>query len=192
MVGARTSHTFRPSLVHRLDRETSGIIVVALTKNALDKLSADFRNRKIIKEYTGICLGASIRKHGHMTEPIARLPDTNKVIIDTLGQEAHTEYWLQSGPPFVSDETAKKLLVVRYRLYTGRMHQIRVHSRYHGFVIAGDKTYASTTQQSTARKLGIHRQLLHATTIVFAHPVTNQETCISAPLPPDMTIWITT
>lgn len=133
------SLTFKPSLIHRIDKDTSGIIMIAKTKSALDAMLRDLQANKIKKTYLAICLGVPSEMSGTIRKKLRRLEHaehTNKIIVDEQdGQKAVTHYRvLQTG---IHD----KYSLIECTLETGRMHQIRIHLASIGCPILGDDTY---------------------------------------------------
>jgi 23S rRNA pseudouridine1911/1915/1917 synthase len=165
--------TLRPGIVHRLDKETSGVLLAAKTTEAHQKLVALFAERKIEKTYLAIAVGnpgsAEIRA------PIGRHPLRRKeMTIRPEGKEA------------VSDVTVVKtwdgLSLLSIRLITGRTHQIRVHLKSRGTPVLGDAVYGSPSAND---RHGALRQMLHAHTIKLTHPMTGESLSLEAPLPAD-------
>jgi 23S rRNA pseudouridine1911/1915/1917 synthase len=160
----------RPGIVHRLDKDTSGVIVAAKTTKALTALQKMFAERKVKKTYTAICHG--YLKDGNVNAPIARNPRNRKAMtISKEGKEALTE--------IITLEKHKGFSLIEARPYTGRTHQIRVHARHLRCPIVGDQMYGPKTPKAS-------RHLLHATKIEFIHPLTNKEISITSSLPKDM------
>ncbi|CCB89814.1 uncharacterized RNA pseudouridine synthase ylyB [Simkania negevensis Z] len=165
---------YRPGIVHRLDKETSGILIGAKSVAAHQKLIEQFKGREIEKEYLAITIGHPQATTIHA--PIGRHPVRRKemTILET-GKEATTVITpLARGEHFS---------LISARLITGRTHQIRVHMKYNNTPILGDSVYGS---QKINEKYQIPRQLLHAAKIKLAHPVTHQILNLSAPIPEDM------
>ena len=185
-VGAGTS---RPGIVHRLDKETSGVIIVAKTDEAHMKMAELFAQREIHKEYVGICVGAIREDRGEMNGSVGRKRnDPIKYCVTPTGRHALTEYNVVS--------TVNGISIIHFRLHTGRTHQIRVHcSHAHMPIIAdpfygGDKKAILTLQPMNrifAHKVYkcFNRQALHARRVTLIHPFTNKELTIEAPLPKD-------
>jgi 23S rRNA pseudouridine1911/1915/1917 synthase len=171
----------RPGIVHRLDKETSGCLVVAKTNEAHLALSSQFAGRKVEKQYLAIVCGELPRDRGEIRAAIARHPSHRKrmAINDDTGREAHTSYHV------VERLTASTLVDIK--LHTGRTHQIRVHFHYLGFPVVGDSTYGNRQNQRltelTAFKAG--RQMLHAFRLSFTHPHTAKRLQFEAPQPAD-------
>ncbi|KAH3765405.1 RluA family pseudouridine synthase [Pelomyxa schiedti] len=181
----------RPGICHRLDINTSGVLVVAKTDAAHAHLSEQFLSRTIAKHYTAICQGnpiqqrftceAGIARHPvHRKEMCAVNPDgkakTGKPIGGTVRQ-AHTDFE-------VDKILARGFFVVRAYPKTGRLHQIRVHLASLNYPIVGDSIY---NKRPPIKGVNIPRQMLHATGLSFVHPVTEKPVHFEAPLPSDFT-----
>jgi 23S rRNA pseudouridine1911/1915/1917 synthase len=166
--------TLRPGIVHRLDKDTSGVLLAAKTIWAQQKLVEMFASRQVYKEYLAVCLGNP--GEGEINAPIGRHPVLRKqMAIVPNGRNAFTT--------FKAIARNEKLSVVRVVIATGRTHQIRVHLKHKGTPVLGDAIYG----HSQANKLyGTSRQLLHASVISFIHPVTGVKLEIKAPIPEDM------
>lgn len=160
----------RPGIVHRLDRDTSGLLVVAKTQLAHQNLTGQMMRREILKEYAAVSVGMVTPASGTIDAPIGRDPrHRQRMAVDVGGREARTHY-----------ETAESLgahTLLAVRLETGRTHQIRVHLAYLGYPVFGDGVYG------TARPL-LDRQFLHAARLGFRHPESGEWTEHRAPLPP--------
>jgi len=175
--------TERAGIVHRLDRDTSGVILVARTVAAHEALAKQFRERDIEKHYLALVRG-KVPGPGRIEEPIGRHPRDRKRMstASRKSRSAVTEY-----EPTESFEGATLLLV---RPHTGRTHQIRVHLSSRGWPIVGDKVYGA---RANARTVGrrrdalteMPRQALHAWRIGFAHPVSGEPMTVEAPLARD-------
>ncbi|MBS0620193.1 MAG: RluA family pseudouridine synthase [Verrucomicrobia bacterium] len=165
----------RPGIVHRLDKETSGVLLAAKTLEAHSKLVALFSERKIDKTYLAICVGTP--PEGLISAPIKRHPLERKEMSVCFegGKEAKT----------VCKVLAKEeqLSLVELALLTGRTHQLRVHLKHVGTPILGDPVYGSPSANS---RFKAERQLLHAHQIRFIHPITQVPLIITAPLPDDI------
>ena len=179
----------RPGIVHRIDKETSGVIVVAKTDAAHQGLSALFAAHDIDRLYIALTRGAPRNSHGKIEGAIARSTSDRKkmALVKTGGRHAITHYTVERvyGP-------AEKPLAARVacRLETGRTHQIRVHLASVGAPCLGDPTYGSGPPAEKVRaaiaEAGLTRQALHAAVLGFVHPVTGQPLRFESPLPPDM------
>lgn len=169
----------RPGIVHRLDKDTSGILLAAKTVEAHQKLVSIFCNRLIEKQYLAICVG----NPGNVLidAPIKRHPIHRKemAVCQEGGKSAMTRCSVLSSQGNLS--------LVQIELLTGRTHQIRVHLKHHKTPILGDPVYGAP---SANQKYGTSRQFLHAHTLKFLHPITSAPLHLSAPLPPDMADFI--
>ena len=177
----------RPGIVHRLDKDTSGLVVVAKMDRVHTALSAQFKAGKVRKAYLALVHGLFSRKEGVIDLPIARHPQRRKeMAVSSVGKKAitHWEKIEEFGEHFT-------LLLVRPR--TGRTHQIRVHLSHLGHPIVGDPVYGhrknrwqkvfSGVTDSVPR---VHRQMLHAKRLGFIHPETGKDCEFEAPMPADM------
>ncbi len=179
----------RPGIVHRLDRDTSGVMVVAKTERALAALSADFAARRIDRAYLALVWGAPNPARGEIEGAIGRDPRDRKrmAVVARGGKTALTRYRV-----LAQRETALALL--ECRLATGRTHQIRVHLASRGHPLVGDPAYlrripaASRALPDPPRGtlLDFPRQALHATLLGFRHPATGENLVFSRPPPADM------
>ncbi len=178
----REMEGLRPGIVHRIDKDTSGILVIALHEKARRLLSDLFTNREIKKEY--LALVHNIPKEEDIIElPIGRHESQKtKMAVKKNGKYALTEY----KRIFVDVEKNYALLAVR--IHTGRTHQIRVHLSHSGFPLWGDKTYTARLIQEVPQALQYiaQRQMLHAWKIQFIQPITKKEINITCPIPEDM------
>lgn len=185
------SDKLRPGLVHRLDKDTSGLLVVAKTEPALAKLQTALKNREIERIYTAVVWGKLPSAKGEIDLPLGRArEDRKKMKVFGQGQRDALTYY----------EVQKKYGIgelLRIKLGTGRTHQIRVHLSYFGNPVMGDPTYggrAKAVQKLTGknRQLGmrilgtISRQALHATRLSFDHPVTREHLSFDCPPPDDI------
>lgn len=180
---AYDSLSFRPSLVHRIDRDTSGIILIAKEKRSLETLLSDLQNRKIEKTYHAIVVGKPIKPRDTLSFHLERreqAKDEAKVIINPDGQEAITHYRT------LRENIHGKYTLLECQIETGRTHQIRVHLAHIGIPILGDKAYGARGENSFARKnYGIVRQLLHARSLILFHPKTRKKIQLIAPYQQD-------
>jgi 23S rRNA pseudouridine1911/1915/1917 synthase len=161
----------RPGVVHRLDRETSGCLVVAKHNLAHQRLSGQFAGRKIQKFYLALCAGQFTETTGEIRKPIGRHPvHRQKMAVTDRGRPAHTKF-------AVIQQTNRWALVL-CQIFTGRTHQIRVHLHSIGHPILGDKVYGKA-----AREQG--RQMLHAWRLGFFHPLRENWLEFEAGLPDD-------
>jgi 23S rRNA pseudouridine1911/1915/1917 synthase len=164
----------RAGIVHRLDRDTSGLMVVARSEAVHARLQAALRRREIEREYLALVEGAPPSRTGTIEAPIGRHPRIRtRMAVDGVGaREARTHFTLLQPLGEVS--------LLRLRLDTGRTHQIRVHLQAIGHPVCGDPEYG------TAGPLGLRRQFLHAARLAFVHPITGERLELTSPLPEDL------
>jgi 23S rRNA pseudouridine1911/1915/1917 synthase len=171
----------RPGVVHRLDKETSGVMVVALSDRAYYGLVAQFRERSIERAYVALIFGNPRNASGEISLSIGRSPADRKKMStrSRRGKQAKTSW---KAVRHFGDAA-----MVEARLSTGRTHQVRVHFAALGHPVLGDRTYGKKTSLTRASgKISFPRQMLHAAFLGFTHPVTGKRLQFSAPLPPDM------
>lgn len=168
-------------LVHRLDRETSGVLLVAKKRSALTGLHEIMREGQSDKRYLALVLGQWKNTRQHVKLPLHKY-DTpqgeKRVIVREDGQHAHTIFTLQQSWPNFS--------LLEAELKTGRTHQIRVHLAHLGFPIAGDDKYGDFARNKELAKQGLKRMFLHARSITFNHPLTGELLSIKAATPSDL------
>ena len=165
----------RPGIVHRLDKDTSGVLVVAKNDPTHHALAEQIRTREAKRVYLAIVQGEIAESKGRIEAPIGRHPKDRKkmAILTQGGKDAATEFTVL--------ERFTNYTLVECRLVTGRTHQIRVHFSYIGFPVVGDPLYGSRKQA-----FSIEGQALHAFRLSFTHPQTGKEMTFEAPLPKDM------
>jgi 23S rRNA pseudouridine1911/1915/1917 synthase len=164
--------SLRPGIVHRLDKDTSGLIVVAKTDAAYRSLAAQVRARTVTRVYLALVQGTVRRDRGVIAEPIGRHPTRRtRMAVVPHGRHAVTHFEVR--------ERFAGATLLECRLETGRTHQIRVHLLHIGHPILGDPVYGG------ARATGMHRQALHAARLEFTHPRTGGLVTCTAPLPAD-------
>lgn len=171
----------RPGIVHRLDKDTSGLLVVAKNDAAMTGLVRLFQSGGIRKEYLALVHGVPSKPSGTVSSLIGRHPANRQkmAVVQRNGKQAVTHYAVERDLRLAS--------LMRCRIETGRTHQIRVHMRSIGCPVAGDRLYGSP---SADRLLPVvpARQMLHAARLAFAHPVTGDELIFEAPLPADFKV----
>jgi 23S rRNA pseudouridine1911/1915/1917 synthase len=174
----------RPGIVHRLDKETSGCLVVAKNDSAHLKLSEQFAGRQVLKIYQAIVCGRMPRAAGEIIAAIARHPAQRKrmAVTRTGGRQARTSYRVL--------EQLQDVARVEMRLHTGRTHQIRVHLEHLGCPVLGDLVYGRRQNLRLKEASGYvaPRQLLHAAKLALIHPRTQRRMTFAAPLPEDFAV----
>ncbi|MEX0817269.1 MAG: RluA family pseudouridine synthase [Gaiellales bacterium] len=164
----------RPGIVHRLDRDTSGLLVIARSEEAHRRLQRLLRRRELVREYIVLVRGRPRSRRGRIEAPIGRdRHDPTRMSLDTATpREAVTEFDLV--------ELFPRHALLRVRLVTGRTHQIRVHLAAIDLPVAGDPVYG------VEGDIGLERQFLHAARLAFPHPFTEEPVEVDSPLPPDL------
>jgi 23S rRNA pseudouridine1911/1915/1917 synthase len=164
----------RPGIVHRLDRETSGLLVVARSDEAHRALQEAIRTRDVTREYVALVRGRPRSRAGRIEAPIGRdRRDPTRMSIDTAAPR-------DAATHFEVEELLPQHALLRVRLETGRTHQIRVHLQAIELPVAGDPVYGEPGD------LGLERQFLHAGRLAFDHPLTGERVDVSSPLPDDL------
>ncbi len=185
----------RPGIVHRIDKDTSGLLVAAKTDKALRSLGKQFAAHAIERMYVAFVWGAPFKREGRIEGDIGRSHfERTKMVVRPGGKPAVTHYQLirAFGPPL-----APLAARVHCRLETGRTHQIRVHMTHIGHPLIGDPAYGRTRTAANLRKTlsgealavveAFERQALHAAVLGFQHPATHKQMRFESPLPADMT-----
>jgi len=173
----------RGGIVHRIDKETSGILLLAKTPAAFFELQRQFKERLVKKTYLAIAHGRVVPEAGEIRAPVGRLPwQRERFGIVPGGKEAVTRYRIQNKELRINNEP---LSVVELYPETGRTHQIRIHLKYINHPIVGDYLYAGR-KTSRDDRLWAPRVMLHAWKITIAHPKTHQSLDFEAPIPDDM------
>ena len=179
-----------PSIVTRLDKDTSGLVLVALTPEVHARIQRDAAAGRVMKEYLAIVRGTPIPAIGSIALPLARsLDDRRRVVVTATGQASRTDYEVLStwgegrdgpeGPSLQGPLLHGGYSLVRCELVTGRTHQIRVHLAECGWPIAGDPVYGEPHPALT-------RQALHAWRVNLPHPVTREPLQLEVPMPRDL------
>jgi len=172
----------RPGIVHRLDRDTSGVLVVARTDKAHQALAAQFHDRQVEKIYLALVHGRMKQPQGRITLPIARDPVRRTRMTAKLasGRSALTDYRVL--------EEFERFSFLEVRIGTGRTHQIRVHLTSMGHPVAGDRLYGAPVQTAGSPLLG--RFFLHAHRLSFASPSSGEKITIESPLAPELAAFL--
>jgi len=179
---ATVGRPLRPGVVHRLDKDTSGVMVIALDDNAYYNLVEQFRQRTIQRRYVALIYGAFHNEEGEIASKIGRSESDRKKMSTRMkrGKEALTRWKVI--------ERFNNATLVEVRLETGRTHQIRVHFASIGHPVLGDRTYGKKVEieVTSNRKIRFPRQMLHAELLGLTHPVTGDYLEFSKPIPEDM------
>ncbi len=176
----------RPGIVHRLDRDTSGLLVVAKNESALENLSDQFRDRTVHKSYVALVHGRVDAESGKIDQPIARDPTNRTRMAVVKGGRSSLSL-------FKVRQRFQRFTLLDVNLKTGRTHQIRVHLAWLRHPVVGDETYGGgrdntiqdARQRAHVRSLGRH--FLHAERLALTHPVTGERLDFRAPVPGDLT-----
>lgn len=172
----------RDGIVHRLDKETSGLIVVAKTKDSFEKLQLEFKNRQVKKTYIALLHGKVIPEAGEIRAEVGRLPwRRDRFGVLSGGRESVSEYKLKKFYPGQRGGYS----LVEFMPKTGRTHQIRIHAKHIGHAIVADEFYAG---RKTARndRVWCPRLFLHALKIKFVHPTSGKEVEFESGLPAEL------
>lgn len=169
----------RPGIVHRLDKDTSGLILIAKNDKAHVALSEQFKERSMEKHYRAVAYGNFGEEYGLIDAPISRHPvDRKKMAIVADGKPSQTEWTVISR--------LKSATYLDVHLLTGRTHQIRVHMHSIGHPLLGDRIYAPSIKTN----VHIPRLMLHAYSLAFTHPTTGERMSVTAPLPEKYTMTL--
>ncbi len=186
----------RPGIVHRLDKDTTGLMVVAKTDRAHRRLSAQFADKRegpLERGYLAFVWGAPDRPHGVVDAPLERHPHAREKRAVREGGRAAVTHW-RTVERYAGSDARPVAALLACELETGRTHQVRVHLAHLGHPILGDETYATGFKTKAARLspaarealAELHRQALHAEHLAFEHPETGDILDFRSPLPPDL------
>lgn len=171
----------RPGIVHRIDKDTSGLMVAAKTDRAHEGLAKQFAVHSIERRYHAIVTGKPTPPAGTIDKPLARSPaNRKKIAVLAHGKRAVTHYRVET--------VLRDAALVECRLETGRTHQVRVHMASIGHSLLGDPAYGKSkgAQKALLETLGFRRQALHAAHLGFIHPITSSAMAFDSPMPADM------
>ncbi len=175
----------RPGIVHRLDRDTSGLLVVAKTEAALENLSDQFRDRTVFKSYVALVHGRVLNDSGRIDQPLARdRANRTRMAVVRGGRSALTLFRVR--------RSYARFTLLDVELKTGRTHQIRVHLAWLKHPVVGDETYGAGRDNTIldprlrARVRSLKRQFLHAEKLAFTHPKTKEVVKFECPLPAEL------
>jgi 23S rRNA pseudouridine1911/1915/1917 synthase len=172
----------RPGIVHRLDKGTSGLMIVARTRDAHRALTGQLASRAVDRRYAALVWGQVEANHGLIDAPLGRAQtDPTRVAVRAGGREARTRYEVERR--YVEPE---EMTLLQCRLETGRTHQIRVHLAAIGHPVVGDPRYGGSRRSALGPGPG--RQWLHARRLSFDHPTTGERLTFTSPAPPDLEV----
>jgi len=161
----------RPGIVHRLDKDTSGLLIVAKNDEAHINISKQIQDRKVTKKYIALVRGVVAENEATIDLPIARsTKDRKKMAVDPKGKNAVTHFKVL--------QRYDNYTLLEMKIDTGRTHQIRVHMSYIGHPVVGDEVYSNGKNE-----FGVQGQMLHARYLKFKHPITGKELSLEAPIP---------
>lgn len=196
--GEQSDFQARSGIVHRLDKETSGLLIIAKDPESFKNLQEQFKEGRVEKTYIALCHGKVVPLEGEINVPVGRLPWNRKRFgVFPMGRESRTLYRVLEYKTLISDKKTEDLTLLELRPKTGRTHQIRVHLQYIGHPIFGDELYAGRKNMKFDRKL-LPRHFLHAAKIKFTHPAryasasvaggpkTGEVLQFESPLPPEL------
>ncbi len=180
----------RNGVVHRLDKETSGLLIIAKNEESFLNLQSQFKQGEVKKAYVALCHGKIEPFEGEIDVPIGRLPwNRMRFGIIAEGRQARSRYKVLSIKYLAADRIPEPLSLVEVKPLTGRTHQIRVHMKHIGHPIFADALYAGRKVAVRDRKL-LPRHFLHAAKISFRHPKSGKLLNFDAPLPPELVDFI--
>lgn len=168
-------------LAHRLDRETSGLLIIAKKRSALTRLHDLFRDGGVSKRYFALVRGRWVNRLQHVRLPLSKYltaEGERRVSVSAEGKESHSIVRLAAR--------WENFSLVEVELKTGRTHQIRVHLTHLGFPLAGDDKYGDFALNRDLQRVGLKRMFLHAAKLQLAHPLTGEPVALEAPLPPEL------
>ena len=161
----------RPGIVHRLDKDTSGLLIIAKNDEAHINISKQIQDRKVTKKYIALVRGVVAENEATIDLPIARsTKDRKKMAVDPKGKNAVTHFKVL--------QRYDNYTLLEMKIDTGRTHQIRVHMSYIGHPVVGDEVYSNGKNE-----FGVQGQMLHARYLKFKHPITGKELSLEAPIP---------
>jgi len=188
VIGLNWPDMTRPGVVHRLDKDTSGLILMAKDPQTLEKLQNLFQSRDVKKTYTALVLGR-LEANGKIEASITRGEAGLQKVLDTTYsfskekiRPAVTEYRIVKHLRYRDDN----LTLIEVMPKTGRMHQIRVHLKHIGYPIIGDSLYNNKLSRKISKELNLNRQFLHSSKVEFINPVINKKMQFDSPLPEDL------
>ena len=169
----------RPGIIHRLDKDTSGVMVIAKSDRAQTSLVAQWQDREVIKHYTALVAGVVEEEEATIDVPI----DRDQVQRQRMSTSRHGR---EAISHFVVEQRYTSATLLDVRIETGRTHQIRVHLAFIGHPVVGDGVYGNKPSERIASELGVGRQFLHASSLTFRMPGSEEARTFIAPLAPDL------
>lgn len=167
-------------LVHRLDRDTSGCILIAKKRAALTALHDDLRAGRVDKRYLALVFDRWPARIKEVKVPLLKNEALSMVRVSDAGKSAHTGFTIK--------QSFDGYTLLDVKPYTGRTHQIRVHAKHAGHSLVGDDKYSDEVKNTAAKHLGFRRLCLHAASLEFTHPISKETVRIEAPLPDDIAV----
>lgn len=182
----------RPGIVHRIDKDTSGLLIIAKTDHGYKNIRQQFENHQIEKTYLCLNIGHLDSKMGRIEAPLARDPrDRKKIAVQSHKDAKHAVSEFKILETFISPQLAgQQVNLLEVKIPTGRTHQIRVHFASISHPLIGDTTYGNSKINTLAKKYGLKRQFLHAYRLKFKSPTTGKALNLTAPLPEDLEIFM--
>lgn len=174
----------RPGIVHRLDKDTSGVMIIAKNARAMHSLAKQIQNRDVEKTYLALCYSWPKEAEGRLTNSLGRHPQNRKLVADIgleKGKQAISDYYVDK----YFDYSGHKVSLIKFRILTGRTHQIRVQAKILGVPVIGDKVYNTKESIKVSQILGAKRQMLHAHKLSITLPSEKRQKEFVAPLPTD-------
>ena len=181
------SSRIRPGIVHRLDKYTTGVIIVAKNPKSLRSLSLQIKHRNVIKKYYSLNLGWPSKNSGHLENYLGRNTKKRQIFTEVgeeAGKKAISDYHVVS---YFKTQSGEEVSLLQFTILTGRTHQIRAQSLLMGNPVLGDITYSNQQSQKVSEVLGINRQMLHSYSLSVTLIDEKVSHIFSASLPPDFT-----
>jgi 23S rRNA pseudouridine1911/1915/1917 synthase len=175
----------RPGLVHRLDKDTSGVIIVAKNPRTMHSLTKQIQNRTTEKKYWAICYGWPKNAEDKLVNFLGRHPKNRKLITEIGSEKGKEAISLYKVVKYLKDNLGEKISLIEFNILTGRTHQIRVQVNLLGHPVLGDDSYGNKTSKRMAQRLKINRQMLHAKSLKIYLPDEKNPRIFEAPLPND-------
>ncbi|HQQ63956.1 MAG TPA: 23S rRNA pseudouridine(955/2504/2580) synthase RluC [Pseudomonadales bacterium] len=167
-------------LAHRLDRDTSGCLIIAKKRSALTALHDDLREGRMDKRYLALVFGRWPARIKDVKVPLLKNEEASMVRVSDNGKPSHTGFTIR--------QLFDGYTLLEAKPYTGRTHQIRVHAKHAGHSLVGDDKYSDPEKNTLAEKKGFRRLCLHAASLIFTHPASGEKLRIEAPLPDDIAL----